>query len=117
AKDELKIDDVVDGLLDFQEQIEASAVEEAGDEEEEENEEDEGDDGAIQAQNLERLKVAALERFGAIRRHYAKHLAAVQKEGHKAPKALDYQRRISAELMQIRFSARMVEKLCDSVRS
>jgi RNA polymerase primary sigma factor len=117
AKDELKIDDVVDGLLDFQEQIDAKAVEEAGDEEEEEDEEDEGDAGAIQAQNLERLKVAALERFGAIRRHYTKHLGVVQKEGHKAPKALDYQRRISAELMQIRFSARMVEKLCDSVRS
>ncbi len=117
AKDELKIDDVVDGLLDFQEQIDASAVEEAGDEEDEEDEEDEGDAGAIQAQNLERLKVAALERFGVIRRHYAKHLAVVQKEGHKAPKALDHQRKISAELMQIRFSARMVEKLCDSVRS
>jgi len=117
GKDELKIDDVVDGLLDFQEQIEATAVEEADDAEGDEEEEDESDAVAIQAQNLERLKVAALERFGAIRRHYAKHLSVVQKEGHKAPKALDHQKRISAELMQIRFSARMVEKLCDSVRS
>ncbi len=117
GKDELKIDDVVDGLLDFQEQIEASAVEEADDAEGDEEEDDESDAVAIQAQNLERLKVAALERFGAIRRHYTKHLSVVQKEGHKAPKALDYQKKISAELMQIRFSARMVEKLCDSVRS
>ncbi|HET9337426.1 MAG TPA: RNA polymerase sigma factor RpoD [Casimicrobiaceae bacterium] len=116
GKDELKIDDVVDGLLDFQEKIEATAVDE-GDEDEDDEDEDEGDAGAIQAENLERLKVAALERFNAIRRHYTKHLSVVQKEGHKAPKALDYQKKISAELMQIRFSARMVEKLCDSVRS
>jgi len=117
AKDELKIDDVVDGLLDFQEQIDTKAVEASDEEDDEDEDEDEGDAGAIQAQNLERLKVAALDRFGAIRRHYTKHLAIVQKEGHKAPKALDTQRKISAELMQIRFSARMVEKLCDSVRS
>ncbi|CAG0996003.1 partial RNA polymerase sigma factor RpoD, partial [Burkholderiales bacterium] len=116
AKDELKIDDVVDGLLDFQEQIDASAEE--GDDAEEENEdEDEGDAGAIQAQNLERLKVASLERFAAIRRHYTRLLSVIQKEGHKSPKSLEQQRKISAELMQIRFSARMVEKLCDIVRS
>ena len=117
GKDELKVDDVVDGLHDFQEQIDTKAVEASDDEDEDEEDDDEGDAGAIQAQNLERLKVAALERFGAIRRHYTRHLAVVQKEGHKAPKALDHQRKISAELMQIRFSARMVEKLCDSVRS
>ena len=117
GKDELKIDDVVDGLMDFQEQIDTKPVEASDDEDEDEDDEDEGDAGAIQAQNLERLKVAALERFGAIRRHYTRHLAAVQKEGHKAPKAIEAQRKISAELMQIRFSARMVEKLCDSVRS
>jgi RNA polymerase primary sigma factor len=116
GKDELKIDDVVDGLLDFQEKIATTAVVDDDDDEDDEDD-DEGDAGAIQAENLERLKVAALERFNAIRRHYTKHLAVVQKEGHKAPKALDYQKKISAELMQIRFSARMVEKLCDSVRS
>jgi len=116
GKDELKIDDVVDGLMDFEEQIDTKAVE-ASDDAEDDEEDDEDDAVAIQAQNLERLKVAALERFAAIRRHYTKHLAVVQKEGHKAPKALDHQKKISAELMQIRFSARMVERLCDSVRS
>ena len=116
AKDELKIDDVVDGLLDFQEEIDPKAVE-ASDEAEEDEDEDEGDAGAIQAQNLERLKVASLERFNTIRRHHIKMLSVIQKEGHKAPKSLDYQKKISGELMQIRFSARMVEKLCDIVRS
>ena len=64
GKDELKIDDVVDGLLDFNEEL--TAIERRhvgrrgrrGDEEE-----DDGDAGAIASENLERLKVAALERF------------------------------------------------------
>ena len=61
--------------------------------------------------------MAALERFGTIRKHFARMLGVLQKDGHKAPKYLDLQKKISAELMQIRFSARMVEKLCDSVRT
>jgi len=111
-KDELKIDDVVDGLMDFNEELES--IDESDDEIEEE--EDEGDAGAIAAENLERLKVAALERFGVIRRLYTRMLVVLQKDGHKAPKYLELQKKISAELMKIRFSARQVERLCDSVR-
>ncbi|HEY2819147.1 MAG TPA: RNA polymerase sigma factor RpoD [Casimicrobiaceae bacterium] len=113
AKDELKIDDVVDGLLDFNEEL--TAIEEESEEIEED--EDETDPGVIESENLERLKVAALERFGTIRRLFTRMLGVLQKDGHKAPKYLDLQKKISAELMQIRFSARMVEKLCDSVRT
>src|SRR5678815_920569 len=65
----------------------------------------------------DRLKVAALERFGTIRKLFTRMLGVLTKDGHKAPKYLDLQKKSSAELMQIRFSARMVEKLCDSVRS
>ena len=111
-KDELKIDDVVDGLMDFNEQLEAMDDEDAL----EELDEEEADSGAIAAENLERLKVAALQRFGAIRRLYTRMLVVLQKEGHRAQKYLDLQKKISAELMQIRFSARQVERLCDSVR-
>ena len=110
-KDELKIDDVVDGLMDFNEQLEAM-----DDEDVEEGEEAEDNSGAIAAENLERLKVAALTRFGVIRRLYTRMLGVLQKEGHKAPKYLELQKKISAELMQIRFAARQVERLCDSVR-
>ena len=111
-KDELKIDDVVDGLMDFNEQLEAIDDEDAL----EELDEEEADSGAIAAENLERLKVAALQRFGAIRRLYTRMLVVLQKDGHKAKKYLDLQKKISAELMQIRFAARQVERLCDSVR-
>ncbi|HMA30509.1 MAG TPA: RNA polymerase sigma factor RpoD, partial [Casimicrobiaceae bacterium] len=115
AKDELKIDDVVDGLLDFSEEL--TAIEEAEAEGAEEEEEDEADPGVVESENLERLKVAALEHFTTIRRHFTRMLGVLQKEGHKAPRYLDLQKKISGELMQIRFSARMVERLCDSVRT
>src|SRR5450631_2687344 len=109
-RDELKIDDVVDGLMDFTETI--APVED----DDEEGEDGEDNSGAIAAENLERLKVAGLERFGVIRRLYTRMLVILQKEGHKAPKYLELQKKISAELMQIRFGARQVERLCDSVR-
>src|SRR5205085_11936156 len=111
-KDELKIDDVVDGLMDFNEQLAEMDDEDAL----EELDEEEADSGAIAAENLERLKVAALERFGTIRRLYTRMLVVLQKDGHRAPKYLELQRKISSELMQIRFAARQVERLCDSVR-
>ena len=110
-RDELKIDDVVDGLMDFNEQLETM-----DDDDGEEGEDGEDNSGAIAAENLERLKVAGLARFAVIRRLYTRMLGVLQKEGHKAPKYLELQKKISAELMQIRFAARQVERLCDSVR-
>ncbi len=108
-RDELMIDDVVDGLLDFTEQVYViNDIDESG--------ESEADSGAIAARNLERLKVAALERFAVIRRLHTRMLGVLRKEGHKTPKYLDLQKKISAELIQIRFAARQVERLCGSVR-
>jgi RNA polymerase primary sigma factor len=109
-RDELKIDVVVNGLMAF------NATLEAIDDDIDESEESEDDSGAIAAENRERLKVAALERFAVIRRLYTRMLSVLQKEGHKTPKYLELQKKISAELMQIRFAARQVERLCDSVR-
>ncbi len=114
-KDELKIDDLVDGLMDFNEEL--TTLEDSKETDDEEADEDEADAGAIASENLERLKVAALEKFLAIRKHFARMLVVLTKEGHKAPKYLEYQKKISGELMQIRFSARQVERLCDSVRT
>ena len=111
-KDELKIDDLVDGLMDFKEEL--APVNESDDEE---TEEDEADAGKLASENLERLKVASMEKFLAIRKHFARMLVVLTKDGHKAPKYFEHQKKISAELMQIRFAARMVEKLCDSVRT
>ena len=110
-RDELEIDDVVDGLMDFTENVAAIS-----DDDDEDDEESEDNSIAIAAENLERLKVAGLARFGVIRRLFTRMLVVLQKEGYKAPKYIELQKKISTELMQIRFSARQVERLCDSVR-
>ncbi len=113
-RDELKIDVVVNGLMDFNATLEA--IDDDDFDESEESKESEDDSGAIAAENLDRLKVVALERFAVIRRLYTRMLAVLQKEGHQAPRYLDLRKKISAELMQIRFATRQVERLCDSVR-
>src|ERR1700680_3569026 len=109
-RDELKIDDVVNGLMDFTEQFEAIDDDING------SEESDDESSAIAAENLEHLKVAALERFAVIRRLYTRMLDVLQKEGQMTPQYLELRKKISAELMQIRFAARQVERLCDSVR-
>jgi RNA polymerase primary sigma factor len=108
---ELKVDDVVNGLMDFAEPLEAI---DDGDIDASEEGKDGG--GTIAASNLDRLRVASLARFAVIRRLYTRMLAVWQKDGHKAKEYVDLQKRISAELMQIRFATRQVERLCDSVR-
>jgi len=109
-RDELKVDDVVNGLMDFTEQFEAIDDDING------SEESDDESSAIAAENLEHLKVAALERFAVIRRLYTRMLDVLQKEGQTTPQYLELRKKISAELMQIRFAARQVERLCDSVR-
>jgi RNA polymerase primary sigma factor len=118
-KDEMRIDELVDGLIDpnAPEELEPLAEDEelAVAEEEEEEEEEGGEGGAVSASLLQ-LKVDALERFATIRQLYHKMQSALQKKGPKDKAYLKAQQQISEELMYIRFTARMIEKLSDSVR-
>ena len=130
AADEAKIDELVDGLIDpnASEGAEAAAdsdVEDtsaAADEEAEEDEadEDEDDDGAsaesANAASLLQLRNDALARFAVIRELYAKQMDALQKRGSQDTHYLLLQQQISDELLNIRFTAKAIEKLCDSVR-
>ncbi|WP_018607887.1 RNA polymerase sigma factor RpoD [Uliginosibacterium gangwonense] len=121
AKDEMRIDEIVDGLID------PNAVEEAAElpdsdeeeleaaEEEEEEDEDEAAGGAMSA-SLIQLKADALERFDVIRGLYEKMLPVLAKKGPHDPACLELHELISAELMNFRFTARVIESLCDSVR-
>jgi len=63
------------------------------------------------------LKADALERFEAIGALYQKMHNALVKKGSQDKTYLKTQQAISAELMNIRFTARITERLCDSVRS
>jgi RNA polymerase primary sigma factor len=123
-KDELRIDEVVDGLIDpnAKDDFDPRKAEAASEEEEEEQiEEEEGeseeDEGAAQSASLLALRTAALEKFARIRRLYEKMQRVLESKGSKDKDYLRVRDQISAELMTIRFTARTVERLCDSVRS
>ena len=116
-KDELKIDDLVDGLMDSsgEDIVMESAVEEMEAGEEEEGE-DEDASAAISAANLAQLKTDALERFTAIRKTHAKMQSALHKHGFASKQYQKLLEDISVMLLGIRFTARQVDSLCDTVR-
>ena len=127
ANDEIKIDEIVDGLVDpnaaEQPAVAASAAadeddEEEVDEEEEEEEEDTSASGAagFSAEQLEQLKRDALAKFATIAAQFDKMRKAFEKEGYKSKPYVKAQEAISNELLGIRFTAKVVEKLCDTLR-
>src|SRR5205823_13092002 len=88
-KDEMRIDEVVDGLIDpnarddFNPRKAESSEEEEAQIEEEEGEEDEEAAEAAQSASMLKLKGESLEKFGHIRRLYEKMLKALENKGSK----------------------------------
>ncbi len=121
-KDEMRIDELIDGLIDPNAEggEEEMALSEESEDEliAEEESEEEGGEGAVAAANLAQLKADAMARFTIIRDSFAKMQQALNKKGGAKSKGYkELQESISNELMGIRFTARQVERLCDSLRS
>ncbi|MGZ8265531.1 MAG: RNA polymerase sigma factor RpoD, partial [Burkholderiales bacterium] len=121
-KDDMRVDEVVDGLVDpnaEEDEVMEAEVEAAADEEDEaldgEGEEDE-DGAAVQSADMLKLKEEAGKRFAVIRNYYGKMMKALQKEGPRSKPYLQARDHISDELMNIRFAAKQIEALCDGVR-
>ncbi len=116
ARDEMRIDELIDGLIDpnaSDEELEAAAAEE-------DIEEDfaDGDDGSAQVSaSLLKLKQEALERFSLIHALYGKLQQTLSKKGSEDKSYLRLKKQIADELLNIRFTAKTIEKLCGSVRS
>ncbi|MBB3223975.1 RNA polymerase sigma factor RpoD [Pseudoduganella umbonata] len=123
--DELKVDDVVDGFVDPDEssapapaRAPAAAASDDDDEDEEEELEEESDGDAnggaagFSTEQLVQLKVDALERFAVISAQFDK----MRKSAYGSAVYQKAQATISAELLGIRFTAKVVEKLCDTLR-
>jgi len=126
-KDEIRADEVVDGLVDpnapveqaMQAQTAMSEDDDEGDDEistESDEEEDEEAQAAVQTADLLRLKEESLKRFGVIRGHYGRMMKALARNGSRSPAYVESREDITNELMNIRFSAKQIEALCDSVR-
>jgi RNA polymerase primary sigma factor len=115
--DEIKIDDLVDGLMDSSgEDIVMETAAEEGEEAGEEDEEDEGGGGGMTAANLAQLRTDALERFAVIRKAHDKMKSTVHKYGLGSKQHQKLLSDISGGLLGIRFTARQVDAMCDIMR-
>ncbi len=119
-KDELRVDEVVDGLIDpnaKDEPIEeVSEDDEEMEEELEASEDDEEESGTVQTADQLKLKADATKRFGTIRGLYNRMTRALARNGPRSRAYIQARDAISNELMSIRFSAKQIESLCDAVR-
>jgi len=125
ARDDIKVDEVVDGFVDLNESNApaAPAVHAAHDDDEDDEEEHEEEDGdanggaaGFSTEQLNQLRTGALEKFALIEAEFDKMAAAFTKDGYGSPKYVKAQEVISNELLGIRFTAKVVEKLCDTLR-
>jgi RNA polymerase primary sigma factor len=119
ARDEMRIDELVDGLIDPNaagDDIEALADDEEAAIEADEADEDEDGGGGQMSASMLQLKQDALERFSNIHHLCGKMMGVLVKKGSQDKGYLRIHGQISDELMNIRFTARSIERLCDSVR-
>ncbi|MBP6761544.1 MAG: RNA polymerase sigma factor RpoD, partial [Thauera sp.] len=132
AADEAKIEDLIDGLIcpeTGNEEVPGENITEddtdttsSGDESEAdedsdiEEETDEEVAARVNAASLLQLKNDALARFAVIRDLYAQKIDVLEKRGSQDTHYLLLQQQISDELLNIRFTAKSIERLCDSVR-
>jgi RNA polymerase primary sigma factor len=119
-REEMRIDELIDGLIDSEgEEMIGEEMREEFDAESEEEElsaEDEEESAARANATLLQLRNDALERFAKVRTAYAKMKKVLAKNGHRSRAYKALQDEVSDELMGIRFTARQVESLCDGLR-
>ena len=114
-QEEMRIDELIDGLVDSSgEDIAMQVVEESA--AENEDEDGEGSGAAVAAANLAQLRIDALERFAAARKISVRMRGALTKYGLGSPQYRKLQGELTNQLMGFRFSARQVESLCEGVR-
>ncbi len=121
-KDELSVDDLVDGLIDSDIGLDdAMTVEADDDEEPEDDDEEDGDEdgakaAAISAEALAKLKEELLKRFAVVRAAHQKMTVILPARGSQDPEYQALLAEILVELTAFRFSPKQVESLCDQVR-
>ncbi|MBV6307017.1 RNA polymerase sigma factor RpoD [Candidimonas humi] len=106
-----QIDEIVDGLIDQEGEEYAGAGVSADSDENED-----GPAGGMSSKQLEDLRVQSLKKFDLIASWFDKMRKAFEKEGYEAHAYAEAQEAILSELMGIRFTAKMVERLADTLR-
>jgi RNA polymerase primary sigma factor len=109
------ISTIVDGFNNLNEADDYVAEEDFDEFDEEDDDDGKGGSKAL-TKKLEELKNAALERFDRMTALFEKLRKTYDKEGYGTPAYVKAQTALTAELMGIRFTAKTIEKLCESVR-
>ncbi|MCO6504877.1 MAG: RNA polymerase sigma factor RpoD [Snodgrassella sp.] len=130
-KDEIKVDEVVEAIVDPHEELldelglgldkadEEDSVDSSDTEDDldEDSEEDDEENAALAASaNLEELRQKTLEHFDNIQKLYDEMVVALQANGSSDTQYLKLQNEIAEQLLQVRFATRQIESLCDSLR-
>ena len=121
-KDEISVDDLVDGLIDSDIGLEDAIAAEVADEDESDVDADEDDDedgakaAAISAEALAKLKEEVLKRFAIIRKANTAMNVIRENQGSQDASYKKLHESVLEELTAFRFSAKQVEALCEQVR-
>ncbi len=104
-----QIDEVVDGLIDEEgEDYAGSGVA---------SDEDDGPAGGMSSKQLEYLRTKALKIFDEVETWFDKMRVAFETEGYRSTAYVQAREAIHAQLMGVRFTAKMVERLADALRA
>ncbi len=109
------ISTIVDGFANPNEADDFVAEEDFDEYDEADDDDGKGGSKAM-TKKLEELKKAALERFDKIASLFEKVHKTYDKEGYGTPTYVKSQKALSEELMMIRFTAKTIEKLCETLR-
>ena len=122
-KAEIGVDEFIDGLIDMEAEKElakveaALALEASNSEQEDDDENDTGKASGMSPEDLAKLTVEVLRRFGVMKRAHKKlGDLRLKNKWIDDPEYQKYQEHILKELINFRFASKFVELLCDKVR-
>jgi len=119
AKDEIRVDDIIDGLLD-PDASDAPAIELSDNDDLDDLDDDDDavaeNASGISDEQLQHMKNVVLQKFAIVGMRFEQMQAARSTDGYKSPAYQQAQLAITRELQGMRFSVKTAEKLCDSLR-
>ncbi|MDR1368397.1 MAG: RNA polymerase sigma factor RpoD, partial [Candidatus Accumulibacter sp.] len=119
SRDEMRIDEIIDGIVDSVDSDTEKMIDELSETEEvaEEGSDDgESAEGAAAEASLLKLKEEGLAKLVEIKKLFTRAKTALAKKGSQDRGYIRLRNKISETMMNIRFTSRTIERLCDSVR-
>src|SRR5450830_574104 len=117
AKDEVRIDDIVDGLISAEDGDTVALAMTDSEEDDDDDDEVVADSvGGISDEQLMQLKTVCLQKLAIVSKNFEKMQTAREAGGYQSSAYVTAQQAISAELQGMRFTVKTAEKLCDTLR-